>query len=134
MDNGKQGVKGSSRGAVLVADDEPTLRRLVKATIMSDDYTVLEAVDGEQAWKILCEQRPAVALLDVAMPGLTGLELTRAIRADPDLKNTTVILLTAKTQAHDIEEGIAAGADLYLTKPFSPMELLVVIEEAFNLP
>jgi len=69
-------------------------------------------------------------LLDVQMPGKTGLDLTRAIRDDPDLKRTCVILLTSKAQQADIQAGMAAGADRYLTKPFSPLELLRVVEQA----
>ena len=115
---------------VLIADDEPSLRLLVSATISSDDYDVVEAMDGDEAWSLIRRHRPRVALLDVQMPGRTGLELTRAIRGDPELARTCVILLTSKAQQSDIEAGLAAGADRYLTKPFSPLELLRVVEQA----
>jgi CheY-like chemotaxis protein len=115
---------------ILIADDEPSLRLLVGATIASDDYRVVEATDGDEAWALLRRHRPAVALLDVSMPGRTGIELVRAIRADPDLAATRVILLTAKAQPADRAAGLAAGADHYLTKPFSPLELLTVVETA----
>jgi CheY-like chemotaxis protein len=115
---------------VLIADDEPSLRLLVSATIASDEYDVVEAVDGDQAWALIRRHRPNVVLLDVQMPGRTGLDLTRAIREDPDLAKTNVILLTSKAQQADIEVGLAAGADRYLTKPFSPLELLRVVEQA----
>ena len=117
---------------VLIADDEPTMRLLVRETIALDDYEVVEAEDGDEAWQLIQEHRPAVALLDVAMPGRTGLELTRAIKADPDLAGMHVILLTAKAQQADIEAGLAAGASRYLTKPFSPLELLDIIEETLE--
>lgn len=117
---------------VLIADDEPSLRLLVRATIASDDYDVLEAADGEEAWQLLQQHRPRVALLDVSMPDRTGLEVSRAIRADPALEGTQVILLTAKSQASDVEAGRQAGADLCLTKPFSPLELLEAIEQALE--
>lgn len=113
---------------VLIADDEPSLRLLVSVTIRSDEYTVLQAEDGDEAWKLIQEHRPSVALLDVQMPGQTGLDLTRAIKADPRMADTKVILLTSKSQQSDIEAGLAAGADFYLTKPFSPLELLRAIE------
>ncbi len=119
---------------VLIADDEPSLRLLVFTTIESDDYVVVEAEDGDEAWRLLKQHRPTLALLDVSMPGRTGLELTRAIRADPDLAGTRVVLLTAKAQQADIEAGIAAGADMYLTKPFSPLELLDVIDKMLHRP
>ena len=115
---------------ILIADDEPSLRLLVSATISSDDYDVVEATDGDEAWSLIRYHRPRVALLDVQMPGRTGLELTRAIRNDPELAKTCVILLTSKAQKSDVEAGLAAGADRYLTKPFSPLELLRVVEQA----
>jgi CheY-like chemotaxis protein len=115
---------------VLIADDEPSLRLLVNATIASDDYDVVEAMDGDEAWGLIRQHRPSVALLDVQMPGRTGLELTRAIRQDPDLAGMCVILLTSKAQQADVQEGLDAGADRYLTKPFSPLELLRVVEQA----
>jgi CheY-like chemotaxis protein len=115
---------------VLIADDEATLRRLVNATIASDDYRVLEAADGNEAWAVITRERPAVVLLDVMMPGRSGLEVARAIRQDPSLANTKIIMLTAKSQQTDVAAGLAAGADLYLTKPFSPFELLTAVENA----
>jgi CheY-like chemotaxis protein len=118
---------------VLIADDEPSLRMLVQATLESDDYNIVEAADGDEAWALLVQHRPRVALLDVQMPGLTGLELTRAIKADPaQFDGTRVILLTSKAQAVDVEAGLAAGADLYLTKPFSPLELMAVVERVLG--
>jgi CheY-like chemotaxis protein len=105
----------------------------VSATIASDQYRVIEAADGDEAWRLLQMYRPSVVLLDVQMPGRTGLELTREIKLDPSLQRTKVILLTARTQEADVHAGMAAGADLYLTKPFSPLELLTVVEEALGL-
>ena len=118
---------------VLIVDDEPSIRLLVNATIASDQYRVVEAADGDEAWRLLQAHRPAIVLLDVQMPGRSGLELTRAIKADPALGRTKVILLTAKTQEADVRAGAEAGADLYLTKPFSPLQLLTVVEEALGL-
>lgn len=126
-------VPGPTTKTVLIADDEPSLRMLVQATIESDEYTVLVAKDGTEAWALLQEQRPAVALLDVQMPGMNGLELTQAIRADGTLAGMKVIVLTSRSQTADIEKGMAAGADLYLTKPFSPLELLNAVEGALRL-
>jgi CheY-like chemotaxis protein len=117
---------------VLIADDEQSLRLLVSATITSDEYDVVEAADGDEAWQLLQEHRPGVALLDVQMPGRTGLDLTRSIRSDPGLARTFVVLLTSKAQQADVEAGLAAGADRYLTKPFSPLELLTIVEQALT--
>ena len=118
---------------VLIADDESSIRLLVHATIESDDYTVVEAADGAQAWALTKELKPSLVLLDVQMPGQSGLEVLRSIKADPTLKATRVILLTSKAQEDDIEVGLIAGADFYLTKPFSPLDLLTRVEEALQL-
>lgn len=118
---------------VLIADDESSIRLLVHATIESDDYTVVEAADGAQAWALTQELKPSLVLLDVQMPGQSGLEVLRSIKADPDLKGTRVILLTSKALERDIEVGLIAGADFYLTKPFSPLDLLTRVEEALQL-
>jgi CheY-like chemotaxis protein len=118
---------------VLIADDERSLRLLVNATISSDQYSVVEAADGDEAWRLLLERKPAVALLDVQMPGRSGLEIAKAIRSEPELSGTHVVLLTSKAQDADIRAGLEAGADRYLTKPFSPLELLSVVEQALGL-
>ena len=115
---------------VLIADDEQSLRLLVSATIMSDEYDVVEAADGDEAWQLVQQFRPSIALLDVQMPGLTGLDLTRAIRQNPELARMFIVLLTSKAQQSDVQAGLDAGADRYLTKPFSPLELLTIVEQA----
>jgi two-component system, OmpR family, phosphate regulon response regulator PhoB len=118
---------------VLIADDEPSMRLLVHATIESDDYKVVEAADGDEAWALIQRYQPSLVLLDVQMPGRTGLDVLRAIKTEPDLKATRVILLTSKAQEADVEAGLIAGADFYLTKPFSPLDLLTRVEEALQL-
>ena len=117
---------------ILIGDDEPNLRLLARATIASDAYDILEAADGDQAWELIRLYAPAVVLLDVQMPGRSGLELTRLIKADPQLRSIRVILLTARSLTTEVEEGLQAGADLYLTKPFSPLELLGAVEHALD--
>jgi len=117
---------------VLIADDDASMRLLVHATIDSDDYTVVEAVDGAEAWALIQMHKPALVLLDIRMPGLSGLEVLRAIKADPSLAATRVILLTSNAQESDIAVGLVAGADFYVTKPFSPLDLLNRVEEALQ--
>jgi len=117
---------------VLIADDEPSMRLLVHATIESDDYKVLEAADGDEAWTLIEKFKPLLVLLDVQMPGRTGLEILGMIKSDPSLSGTRVILLTARALAADVEAGMTAGADFYLTKPFSPLDLLTRVEEALR--
>ena len=121
-----------TNATVLIADDEPSMRLLVRATIESDQYQVLEAADGDQAWSMIKQYKPSVVLLDVQMPGRTGLEVLAMVRGDPSLDATRVIMLTAKALKADIEVGITAGADLYLTKPFSPLDLLTRVDEALG--
>jgi DNA-binding response OmpR family regulator len=118
---------------VVIADDESSIRLLVHATIESDDFAVMEASNGAEAWALIQQHRPGLVLLDVQMPGRSGLEVLRLIKADPDLKATRVILLTSKAQETDVEVGLMAGADFYLTKPFSPLDLLTRVEEALQL-
>jgi CheY-like chemotaxis protein len=118
---------------VVIADDESSMRLLVHATIESDEYRVVEASDGTEAWALVQKLRPSLVLLDVQMPGQSGLEVLKLIKDDPSLASTRVILLTAKAQESDIESGLIAGADFYLTKPFSPLDLLTRVEEALEL-
>jgi CheY-like chemotaxis protein len=120
------------RRTVIIADDEPGNRMLASAIIGTEDYNLVEARDGIEAWTMVQEHRPWLVLLDVRMPGRSGLDILRAIRADPNLMATRVILLTASAQASDISAGLAAGADSYLTKPFSPEDLLSRLDEALN--
>lgn len=122
-----------TRKTVLIADDEPSLRLLVNATIASEQITVLEAADGDEAWRLIERHQPDLVLLDVQMPGQTGFELTRRIRSDPSLTNTRIVILTSKAQATDVASGLAAGADLYVTKPFSPLSLLTYVERTLGV-
>ena len=121
------------RRTVIIADDEPSLRLLVHTTIGTDDYNVVEACDGDEAWSLIQEHRPSLVILDVRMPGRTGLDILHAIKSDPNLTGTRVILLTASAQESDIRAGLVAGADSYLTKPFSPVDLLSRLDEALEL-
>jgi CheY-like chemotaxis protein len=133
MSASPRGVGQPRRKTVLIADDEPSMRLLVTATIASDQITVLEAADGDEAWTLIERHRPELVLLDVQMPGQTGIELTHRIRTDPNLVGTRIVILTSKAQATDVASGLAAGADLYLTKPFSPISLLTYVEQALGV-
>ena len=109
---------------VLIADDQPSIRMLVAATLSSlDDVTVIQASDGDEAWSLFQEHRPDLALLDVQMPGRTGLDLTEAIRRHPGFAGVPIVLLTAGAAQSEVEAGIASGANEYLVKPFSPINL-----------
>jgi len=120
------------RQTILIVDDEPNLRNLVHATIDSPVYQVIEACDGDEAWALIKERKPALVLLDLKMPKRSGLAVLTAIRADPELRGTLVMVLTSSDQQADIDAGILAGADYYLTKPFSPADLVARVSEAIG--
>lgn len=117
---------------LLIADDESGIRSLVRMTLERDSYQILEASDGVEAIALAREYHPEVVLLDVMMPGLSGFDVCRALKDDPTTSAATVVLLTAKAQESDRAEGIAAGADDYFTKPFSPIALLRKIDEVYG--
>jgi DNA-binding response OmpR family regulator len=113
---------GASRQiTVLVVDDEPKLRRLVRQILEAAGFAVLEARDGQQAVETVAERRPDLVLLDVMMPRLDGMEACRRIRAFSDVP---VVMVTALTDEAALVRGLGLGADEYLTKPFRPRALL----------
>ncbi len=113
---------------LLIADDEPHIVSLVRATLEDDQIRVLEAADGETALELAQAAHPDVILLDVHMPRLDGLEACCRLRSDRQFDQTKIILLTAAAQTADEARGLAAGADHYLTKPFSPIRLLSLVQ------
>ena len=117
---------------ILLADDEANLRTLVRTTLEGSDFTILEASDGVAALEVSRTQRPDLLLLDWMMPGLTGVEVARALREDPATAELPIILLTARGQRQDLELGQALGVHAYLVKPFSPLELLRAVETALH--
>jgi two-component system, OmpR family, alkaline phosphatase synthesis response regulator PhoP len=121
-------------GHILAVDDDDRIRRLVQFNLQRAGYRVSAAADGLEALEQIGQEKPDLVLLDINMPRLDGIELLRRLRADPDTAALPVILLTAKAQDEDILEGKRSGADYYLTKPFSPVELLSVIREALGAP
>jgi DNA-binding response OmpR family regulator len=108
---------------VLVADDDEDILLLVRTRLQRDGYDVVSASRGDRALALARERQPRVAVLDIGMPGLDGLEVLREIRADESLRRTLVVLLTAKAQESDVRRGYDSGADAYVKKPFSPAEL-----------
>jgi CheY-like chemotaxis protein len=113
---------------LLIADDEGSIRGLVRVTLEGESYEILEAGDGEEALHVAYAEHPALILLDVMMPRLDGLEVCRRLKTDPITKDIVIVLLTAMAQDSDRERGFAAGADDYVTKPFSPLALLHKVE------
>lgn len=122
---------GSTEATVLICDDEDVLRDLIRATL-DERYALVEARDGDEALRCARDRRPDLILLDMMMPGRSGLDVLREIRSDPALAEVPVIMLTARTQAADREAAEQAGADRFLPKPFSPAQLISVVEEILN--
>jgi len=117
---------------LLIADDEDGIRSLVRMTLESNAYEILEASDGDEALMMALEHQPELVLLDASMPGLSGFEVCRALKERPSTSGITVIMLTALAQESDRAKGEAAGADDYFTKPFSPVALLRKVDQVFS--
>lgn len=111
---------------ILIAEDDPISRRLLETILGKWGYEVVMAHDGEQAWRILqSSEAPRLAILDWMMPGQDGIEVCRRIRERPDSPYVYILLLTARSQREDLLQGMDAGADDYITKPFDANELKV---------
>jgi DNA-binding response OmpR family regulator len=115
--------RDGDRPLVLVADDDPDIVTLVRFRLERDGCDVVAAGDGQTALDVALERTPDLAVLDVTMPRLDGYELVRRLRAHAETRTIPILLLTARVQESDVHDGMAAGADDYVTKPFSPQEL-----------
>jgi DNA-binding response OmpR family regulator len=119
---------------IVVADDDVDIRELVEFKLSTMGHDVVTVGDGAAAIEACRAQKPDLAVLDVMMPGMSGLEAIRAMRADESLVDIPVILLTARAQESDVETGFDSGADDYVTKPFSPRELGSRVEALLGQP
>jgi two-component system, OmpR family, phosphate regulon response regulator PhoB len=113
---------------VLVADDDADIRDLVTFKLEQAGLEVIPVEDGQAALEQARTRQPTLAVLDVSMPGLSGIDVCRMLRADPATAGILIIMLTARVQEQDVEGGFSAGADDYVTKPFSPRELVSRIQ------
>ena len=114
---------------ILVADDNEIIREALTYLLEDEGYQLWLAKDGAETITKVREFRPDILFLDVMMPEINGYDVCRAIKSDPVLKNTYVIMLTAKGQVAEQERGKEVGADEYIVKPFSPMEILTKIKD-----
>lgn len=114
---------------ILIADDEPNILISLEYLMKREGYAVSVARDGVEALDALRRERPTLVLLDVMMPKKTGFEVCQEMRADDELKDTLVLMLTAKGRDTDVAKGLALGADDYITKPFSTKELVQKVRE-----
>jgi len=109
---------------VLVVDDDPVIQKLLQVNFEMEGYTVITAGDGLEGLERARAERPDVIICDIMMPRMDGLEVTRALKGDPDTQGIPILLLSAKAQQADVAAGQATGADDYVTKPFDPLDLL----------
>jgi CheY-like chemotaxis protein len=120
------------RPKVLICDNEKALRALVRDALSLGDYDLIEARDGDESVEFAKACGPDLIVLDMMMPGRTGLEVLAELRAEPRFAETPVIMLTARAQAADRDAAVDAGASHFLPKPFSPLALASLVEELLN--
>jgi DNA-binding response OmpR family regulator len=117
---------------VLIADDQANMRQLVRLTLETGRFEIFEADDGDSALEVARREQPDLVFLDWTMPGLAGVEVCRALRDDPAHDGMRIVMLTARTQNQDREAARAVGADDYITKPFSPLQLLEKVRDVLG--
>lgn len=125
-------LNGDSQGrppVLLVADDDEDILNLVQLRMARSGFEIVVARDGEEALRLIRENLPDLAVLDWMMPKANGIDVLREIRSGAETASIPVLLLTARATEADIAEGLAAGADGYVTKPFSPQELATHVNE-----
>ncbi len=108
---------------ILIAEDSPTIRRLVAARLAADGYEVIEAADGDEAVEMARRDQPDLVVLDKVMPKLDGFEVVRVLREDPQTRAVPIVMLTERTSEEDVLSGLHLGVEEYIPKPFSPHEL-----------
>ena len=117
---------------ILVADDNDTLRRVIVLTLGEGRFEIVEAVDGPSALRLAHERSPRLIFLDWTMPGMSGLEVCRQLREDATLDDCRIVMLTGRAGDDDRREGLSAGADDFVTKPFSPLDILDKVSETLG--
>jgi DNA-binding response OmpR family regulator len=130
--NGKSPTPARTAPLVLVADDDEDILTLVALRLRRSGLDVILARDGEEALELIESRVPDAVVLDIAMPKLTGLEVTRRLRAAEATKAMPIVLLTARTGEPDVALGLEAGADEYITKPFSPQDLYACVQSVLS--
>lgn len=120
---------------VLMVDDQEDIRLLLRLALEPQGYALSAASNGAEAIQAARALRPDVVILDVMMPGgIDGYQVCRTLRAEPDTAHAYIILLSARGQQRDVDEGMRAGADYYMLKPFSPIELTELVSRARRAP
>ena len=114
---------------VLIADDEPNIVVSLEFMMKREGFDVLVARDGRQALDAIRREHPRLVLLDATMPGMSGFDVCEAVRADAEVRSTCIVMLTAKGRETDMARGVGAGADAYVTKPFSTRDLVQQVKD-----
>jgi DNA-binding response OmpR family regulator len=117
---------------VLIADDEPNIVVSLEFMMKREGHDVVVARDGKAALEAIRRERPRLVLLDAMMPGMSGFDVCEAVRAEPALHATRILMLTAKGRETDVARGMGAGADAYVTKPFSTRELVQKVRDMLS--
>ena len=118
---------------VLIAEDEPYILESLRFLLERSGLRIATALDGEEAIRSIRDLRPALVVLDISMRNLSGFEVLKMIRADPELTETKVLILTAKGQEADRRTSVNLGADSYITKPYSNKDLVAAVHELLDL-
>lgn len=122
----------AGEAVILVVDDNPTNLKLASALLRAEGHTVVPATDAEEAEALLAERVPDLILMDIALPGMDGLELTRRIKADPRLRHVPVIALTAFAMKGDDDRAREAGCDGYITKPIDTRAMPTLVRQVLQ--
>lgn len=122
----------SGRIKVMIADDEPNIVISLEFMMKREGFEVLVARDGPQALELIRRERPRLVLLDGTMPGMSGFDVCEAVRADAGMRGVRIVMLTAKGRDTDMARGVGAGADAYVTKPFSTRDLVRQVKDMLS--
>ena len=113
---------------VVVVEDEADIREVLEHNLTREGFQVYSAADGEKGLRLVKEKLPDLVLLDLMLPGLDGLDVCRKMKADPETSSIAIVMVTAKGEESDIVLGLGVGADDYVSKPFSPKELIARVK------
>jgi DNA-binding response OmpR family regulator len=125
--------QGSQEHKVLIVDDDAFIRRPLEYILREEGFAPLTAVDGDDCLDKIADERPDLIILDVMMPGRDGFEVCRILKQDPDLTDIPIILLSARGRGHDKQKGLSLGAAEFMTKPYSPSDLLRRVRELLSM-
>jgi CheY-like chemotaxis protein len=128
----QQGDIPMKEQVILVVDDEPYVIRSLRFVLKREGYQVETAANGKEALRKIIELRPALVILDLCLPIMDGYQVCRKVKGDPTLRDIYILVLSAKGQEHERREALSAGADHYISKPYSPKELIRYVRELFQ--